>query len=90
MAICSYLVIPEAGAIHAVARRLAALPGCEVVRAQNRDVLILITSTSDPNEDQALRESLDGLGDIRALVLTFGQLDPHASDRVGGPAPGLP
>ena len=41
MPILSYVVLPAAGAAHQVSRRLAALPGCQVTCAENRDLLIL-------------------------------------------------
>lgn len=74
MAICSYLVIPEAGATSAVAARLGALPGCQVARAENRDVLLLVTDTPGPAEDGTLRAALEAMDGVRALILTFGEL----------------
>ena len=41
MPICSYLVVPEQGALERVNERLMNLAGCEVARAENRDVMIL-------------------------------------------------
>lgn len=79
MAICSYLVIPEEGAARGLARRLAALPGCDVARAENRDLLVLVTETRGPSEQVALRERIEGLDGVRALVLTFGDIDPDAA-----------
>ena len=74
MPIFSYLVLPDAGAAGAVAERLAAIPGCEVERAENRELLILLTETSGDDEEQALRASLADVEGIRALSLTFGDL----------------
>jgi nitrate reductase NapAB chaperone NapD len=74
MPICSYLVIPEAGAARQVAGELSRIPGCEVVPAENHDLLVLITETSDPKQDQALRSRVEGLRGIEALMLTFGEI----------------
>jgi nitrate reductase NapAB chaperone NapD len=74
--ICSYLVIPEEGASGRVAERLAALPGCDVVQAENRDVLILVTDTPGLEEESALRHTVETLDGIEALMLTFGEIDP--------------
>jgi nitrate reductase NapAB chaperone NapD len=79
VAICSYLVIPEEGAAPALAAQLAAVPGCEVVRAENREVLILVTDTPGPEDEASLRVVLEGLPGIRALILTFGELEPGDS-----------
>ena len=76
MTTCSYVVIPADGAAEALTQRLAALPGCDVARARNRDVLLLVTETSGPEEDQALRTVLERTNGVRALVLTFGETGP--------------
>jgi nitrate reductase NapAB chaperone NapD len=72
--ILSYLVLPVVGAADQVARRLTAIPGCEVARAENRDLLILVTETSGDAEEQALRASLAELEGIRSMSLTFGDV----------------
>lgn len=74
MPILSYLVIPAAGAAGQVARRLEALPGCEVLRAGNRDLLILVTETAGPAEEEMLRASLDRVDGISSLSIAFGEV----------------
>ena len=76
MPICSYLVITESGACEQVAIRLSALPGCDVAQAENRDVLILVTDTPDREEERALRETVEAMEGIQALLLTFGEIEP--------------
>lgn len=77
MPICSYLVIPERGAAERVERDLAQLSGCDVARARNRDLLILVTETPGLEEEEELRERVEGLEGIQALLLTFGEIDPE-------------
>ena len=77
MPICSYLVVPEAGAAPRVERSLSALAGCEVVAAENRDVLILVTDTPDLEAEETLRREVEGMEGIEALLLTFGEIDPE-------------
>lgn len=79
MPICSYLVIPEKGAARSVERRLDALSGCDVARARNRDVLILVTETPGLEEEEELRTRVEELDGIQALLLTFGEIDPETS-----------
>jgi nitrate reductase NapAB chaperone NapD len=76
MPICSYLVIPAGGASEGLAARLAALPGCDVGRAENTDLLLLVTETEDPESDERLRSEVEGMAEVHALVLTFGEVDP--------------
>lgn len=76
MPILSYLVLPVAGATDQVARKLGAIPGCEVTRAENRDLLILVTETSGEEEERALQASVAELDGIHAISLTFGDAVP--------------
>lgn len=78
MPICSYLVIPDEGATDGVRDRLAAIPECEVVRAANREVLLLVTETRGLEEEDALRARVESMQGIQALLLTFGEIDPDA------------
>jgi nitrate reductase NapAB chaperone NapD len=76
MAICSYLVIPRPGESDALCQHLGAIPGCEVTPAVNHDLLVLVTDTPDRDEENRLRERIERLDGIQALVLTFGEVDP--------------
>lgn len=59
-----------------MARRLDVLPGCDVARSRNRDAILLVTDTGDLAEDEDLRRRIEGIDEIEALVLTFGQIAP--------------
>lgn len=83
MPICSYLVMVDDDATPDVARRLAALPGCEVTPARETDVLILVTDTPDLAEEEALRRRVEEIDGIQALLFTFGEIDPDTE--VGDP-----
>jgi len=76
MAICSYLVIPRPGETETLRRRLGAMSGCEVTPAVNRDLLVLVTDTPDRAGEETLRDRIERLDGIQALVLTFGEVNP--------------
>lgn len=76
MTISSYLVIPTEGATDTLAERLADLPGCEIARAENRDVLLLVTDTPSVEVETVLRRRLEGMEGVGALILTFGEIAP--------------
>jgi nitrate reductase NapAB chaperone NapD len=78
MAVCSYLVIPEEGATDAVEARLAALPGCETSRAENREVILLVTDTEGAEQETSLRQQLESVDGVLAMIFTFGEIDPEA------------
>jgi nitrate reductase NapAB chaperone NapD len=75
VSICSYLVIPEPGAGPALRQRLEAVPGCDVVPAENRDVLILVTDTADRQAEDLVRHQIEGLPGIQALLQTFKEVE---------------
>lgn len=78
MAVCGYLVMSVPGAAAEVADRVAALPGCEVVRARAHDVLLLVTDAPDA-ESVALRRRIEAMDGVAALVLTFGEIQRTAA-----------
>jgi nitrate reductase NapAB chaperone NapD len=78
MAVCSYLVIPEPGTTATVMARLSALAGCEVARAENREVILLVTDTDGPEQEKTLRQEIEGIEGILSMVFTFGDIDAYA------------
>ncbi|HJP30270.1 MAG TPA: hypothetical protein QGF95_06920 [Candidatus Latescibacteria bacterium] len=74
MPVCSYLVFPQPDA-EGLAARLAALPGCETMPADNADLLILVTDTPDPEAEEELQDKLQNVPGIQCMVLTFGDID---------------
>ncbi len=79
MPICSYLAVPRRGAGPELARGLSSFPECQVVEARNRELFIVVTETEGPEEDAALRERLESLDALEALILSFGDIDPDTS-----------
>ena len=88
MPVCGYVVVPEPGESAPLARRLREEDGCEVVPAQNDEMLLLVTMSDSLDEDAALRRRVEALPGIQALLMTFGEIDsltpvrdPLARDR---------
>jgi nitrate reductase NapAB chaperone NapD len=79
MPVCGYVVVPGPGEADAAARAVSRIEGCEVVQAENREVLLLVTDTASEAEDRELRQRLNAVPGIQALLMTFGEIDPHAS-----------
>jgi nitrate reductase NapAB chaperone NapD len=75
MPICNYLVFPNYGAIESLSERLSAMPGCDVSRAPNRDILILVTDTATAAAEAELRHALKECEGIRAIVPIFGEVE---------------
>lgn len=81
MPVCSYVVLPRPGGEDDLAEELSKIDGCEVVRARNAHVLLLVTTTDSFDADVRLRRQVEALPDIEALLMTFGEIDAEATVR---------
>ncbi|NNK96958.1 MAG: hypothetical protein HKP41_21605 [Desulfobacterales bacterium] len=75
MPIFSYLAIPKNGAKETLCTELSALSHCEVIPADNLDVVVLVTDTPDETTEEALQKTLKSLQSLQSLSLTFGYDD---------------
>lgn len=72
MPIKSYLVHPQEGKKIQLAQVLSEIEKCEVLPAENKDVLILVTETDSKQEEAVLKERLDNINDIKLMALVSG------------------
>lgn len=72
MPIFSYLAMPKKGVKDELCTELSALDYCQVVPADNQDVVVLVTDTPDDNTEKALQSTLKKLQSLQSLSLTFG------------------
>ncbi len=79
MPIMSYLAYPMDGRRDELLEALRALPGCEVLPAENRDLVVLVTDTPDRAAEQALQERLQDLPSLQCLALVSGYAEPDAA-----------
>ena len=75
MPIKSYLAYPEPGRRDELAAARGLLRGCHVVRATNRDLLVLITDTPDEAAEEALGVTLARVPGLQGLGLVAGLAD---------------
>jgi len=81
MPIKSYLAYPVSGRLDELTAALRRLPGCDVVPATNRDLLVLVTDSPDEAAEEALGGALAGVTSLQALALVAG-LGDEAIDPV--------
>lgn len=81
MIIKSYLAYSVQGQYTELMDELNALPGCEVIPAINREVLILLTESADDKAEEKLSERLQNLKFLQSLTLVSGH-----NERVDGTA----
>ncbi len=79
MPIFSYLAYPVQGAKDELIKDLQALDHCEVLPAENQEVLILVTDTPDEESEEALKKKLKELKSLQSLGMTFGHVDTEIS-----------
>ena len=72
MPIKSYLVHPQEGQKMQLAGVLSKIEQCEVLPAENKDVLILVTETDSKQEEEVLKERLDSINGIKLMALVSG------------------
>jgi nitrate reductase NapAB chaperone NapD len=76
MPILSYLVLPQAGAMEQLCADLSAMECCEIIPADNQEVVVLVTDTPDEDTEKTLQKTLKNLPSLQSLSMTFG----HAAE----------
>ncbi|MCO4821836.1 MAG: hypothetical protein KC469_07195 [Flavobacteriaceae bacterium] len=77
MPIKSYLAHPVSGQKEELIMALRNLKQCEVVPAENQNILAVVTDTSDEKEEQILKEKIEAINSLKLLSLVSGFNTPH-------------
>ncbi len=72
MPIFSYLAMPQEGSREKLCSDLSALEFCQVIPAENQDVVVLVTDTPDEISEKKLQKTLKEMQSLQSLSLTFG------------------
>ena len=72
MPIKSYLAHPHSGKKMELMQTLTSLNYCEVIPAENKELLILITDTESNAQEDDLQEQLNTIKSIKLLALVSG------------------
>lgn len=72
MPITSYLAHPHEGKKKELINALSSINHCEVIPAENKEVLILVTDTNNKNEEHILKEKLKTIRSLRLLAMVSG------------------
>lgn len=81
MPVFSYLATPMSGAKEILCAELSALPYCEVIPADNQDVVVVVTDTPDETAEKTLQKKLQDLQSLQSLSLAFGYDDKEKQAR---------
>lgn len=72
MPIKSYLAHPHDGKKDNLTEALSALEYCEVIPAENKNLLIVVTETNNLTQDEELKETIEAIGSLKLLALVSG------------------
>lgn len=72
MPIKSYLAHPNEGQKQQLIENIRALSNCEVIPAENKDVLVVITDTESDSDETILKEHIEAFASLKLLALVSG------------------
>ncbi len=72
MPIFSYLAIPKEGAKETLCSELSGLDYCQILPADNQDIVVLVTDTPDETTEKSLQETIKELHSLQSLSMAFG------------------
>ena len=72
MPILSYLALPRDGAMDQLCTDLSGMEYCEIIPADNQEVVVLVTDTPDDKVEKTLQATLKKLPSLHSLSMTFG------------------
>ncbi|NNK14283.1 MAG: hypothetical protein HKP52_08600 [Desulfofustis sp.] len=72
MPIFSYLAIPKKDARKSLCEELSTLEHCQVIPADNQDVVVVVTDTPDEHTEKQLQHTIKSLPSLQSLSLAFG------------------
>lgn len=79
MPIKSYIAWPAPGKAAELESSLLRMAGCEVLPAENQELLLLVTDTPDEGAEKALCAQLEGLPTLQCLSLVAGVTEKDAA-----------
>ena len=77
MPIKSYLAHPHDNKKQELIEALSTIEQCEVLPAQNKDILVIVTETEDKIEDEFLKEKLEAIPSLKLLAMVSGFNTPQ-------------
>ncbi|MBJ7880415.1 hypothetical protein [Gelidibacter salicanalis] len=77
MPIKSYLAHAIKGKKEELMKALVSLDQCEVVPAENQDILALVTDTPNEKEEEILKEKIEAISSLKLLSLVSGFNTPQ-------------
>ncbi|MDW3196781.1 MAG: hypothetical protein R8G66_30680 [Cytophagales bacterium] len=72
MPVKSYIIVPHTDQKQQLVAEIRKISSCEIYPAENQEVLVLITDTSNEDEEQQLYRNVENNKKIRHITLVSG------------------
>lgn len=72
MPIKSYLAHPHEGKKEDLIQALSSISQCEVIPAENKDILVVVTETETKAEEENLKQQLETISSLKLLAMVSG------------------
>ncbi len=79
MPIKSYLAHPHDGRKNELIEAFELIDQCEVLPAQNKDILVIVTETESKQEEELLKQKLDTIASLKLLAMVSGFNTPKTN-----------
>ncbi|MCH4554096.1 hypothetical protein [Aestuariibaculum lutulentum] len=79
MPIKSYLAHPHQGKKQELVHALSSISSCEVIPAENNDLVIVVTETNNNTEDDILKEKIEAIESLKLLAMVSGFDTPKSN-----------
>ncbi|MGB0896629.1 MAG: chaperone NapD [Flavobacteriaceae bacterium] len=72
MGIISYLAHSHEGKRNELYKALQSIEDCEVIPAENEDVIVVVTDTESKQEDDKVKEQIEAIESLKLLAMVSG------------------
>ncbi|TPN85234.1 hypothetical protein [Aquimarina algicola] len=80
MPIKSYLAHPYEGKKETLIKALTVIDQCEILPAENENLIVLVTETETEKEEEMLKEKLDAIKSLKLLAMVSGFNTPQKNN----------
>ena len=72
MPITSYLAHAIKGQKEVLIKQLSGLQNCDIIPAENQDIVVVVTDTEDTIQEDILKEQIEAFASLKLLALVSG------------------
>lgn len=76
----SYLAYSLPGEFSTMLSALSAIPGCEVIPAENQEIAVIVTTSNNQEQEETLHRQLSEVKELKFLAMTYGHLETEGNE----------